>query len=249
MKRQLPVKSVGGPAGLILGAAILAQLGPAVSAWRRMRSLVAPGLAGVGALDHLALTFDDGPNPNSTPAFLDRLDELGWKATFFMLGSQVALHPRVAEEVASRGHEIAVHGYIHTSHLRRPPSWVTRDVEAASSLLGEVTGVRPRWFRPPYGALSSSSLLAARRSGLRTVLWTTWGHDWRADATPTAVVQDVERTRVGGATVLLHDSDITSAPGSWRSALGALEPLAEVWADDGLLIGPLRDHSVAGRII
>ena len=101
----------------------LAQVLPAASGVRRGRIRWAPSLAGVGAPGHVALTFDDGPDPGSTPAFLDALDELGWRATFFMLGRMAAAHPDLAAEVARRGHEIAVHGYLHSNHLRRGRQW------------------------------------------------------------------------------------------------------------------------------
>ncbi|HEX4865224.1 MAG TPA: hypothetical protein VFV02_14230, partial [Acidimicrobiales bacterium] len=84
------------------------------------------------------------------------------------------------------------------------------------------------------------------RCGLKMVLWTTWGVDWRDDSTSTSVADRVERTFRPGATVLLHDSDITSAPGSWRSALGALPLLAERWEAAGLEVGPLSEHGVGG---
>jgi peptidoglycan/xylan/chitin deacetylase (PgdA/CDA1 family) len=192
----------------------------------------------------VALTFDDGPDASSTPAFLDTLDRLGWRATFFFLGAQVRRYPGLAAEVAARGHEVAVHGERHVSHLRRPwplPGPHT-DVARACGIIAEATGTEPRWFRPPYGALSTSSLLAARRSRLHTVLWTTWGRDWRADATADTVAATIEATWHPGATVLLHDSDLTSAPGSWRAALEALPLLAEQWDRDGLAVGPLADH-------
>ena len=103
----------------------------------------------------------------------------------------------------------------------------------------------PVWFRPPYGAVSSGSLLAAHRLGLRTVLWTAWGRDWRAAATPASVVADLSAEIGPGGTVLLHDSDCTSAAGSWRSALGALPGLAEVAGRRGLVVGPLGEHGIA----
>jgi hypothetical protein len=87
-------------------------------------------------------------------------------------------------------------------------------------------------------------LVAARRAELRTVLWTAWGRDWREEATPDTVVNDVRRGLVPGATVLLHDSDCTSAPGAWKSALGALPLLAELFEQRGLSVGPLRDHGI-----
>jgi peptidoglycan/xylan/chitin deacetylase (PgdA/CDA1 family) len=193
----------------------------------------------------VALTFDDGPDPGSTPLILDALDGFGWKATFFCLGSQVERSPELAVEIVGRGHELGAHGYLHTSHLRRPIPWAVRDLRRAERLLEDVTGQRLRWFRPPYGALSASSVVAARSSGLQTVLWTTWGRDWREDATGDTVAHDVTRTFYPGATVLLHDSDITSAPGSWKATLDALPILAERWAAQGLSVGPLGEHGLA----
>ncbi|MGH9094710.1 MAG: polysaccharide deacetylase family protein, partial [Acidimicrobiales bacterium] len=263
---------VGGAAGALVGAAAFAHLVPGVVAWRQMRCRLAPGLAGVGRRDHVALTFDDGPDRASTPAVLDALDEAGWKATFFLLGEQVRRAPELAVELVERGHELGVHGDRHVSHLRRPASWATSDVRRARDLIADVTGISAitsgdpgggvdgnragsgsgaagqgrelRWFRPPYGALAASSLVAARRVGLRPVLWTTWGVDWRPDSTPASVADRVLSTFYPGATVLLHDSDVTSAPGAWRATVGALPRLAGVWADQGLTVGPLRDHGL-----
>jgi len=211
---------------------------------RRARNRFLPRLAGVGNAGHVALTFDDGPDPCSTPAFLDALDEIGWRATFFMLASMASASPQVAVEVARRGHEVAVHGSRHCNHLRRGPGWVTRDMRAARDRLADLTGAEPRWVRPPYGALSASTLWAAHRLALRPVLWTTWGRDWRVDATRESIVDDVSSTLVAGATVLLHDSDCTSAAGSWKATLAALPALADRWEPMGLTVGPLSEHGL-----
>ena len=77
------------------------------------------------------------------------------------------------------------------------------------------------------------------------MLWTSWGRDWREGATPESVVEDVTATLVPGATVLLHDSDCTSARGSWKNTLAALPVLAERWQASGLEVGPLREHGGA----
>lgn len=217
---------------------------PAGSSWRLLRNRYMPGLAGVGTVGHVALTFDDGPDPYSTPAFLDALDSLGWRATFFMLGSMASAFPEVTIEAAWRGHEVAVHGYVHSNHLYHGARWVVRDVLRARDTIEELTGAAQLWLRPPYGALSSSTIIAARRAALRPVLWTTWGRDWRAEATVESIVDDVSSTLVKGATVLLHDSDCTSAPGSWKMTLAALPILAELWAAQGLAVGPLSAHGV-----
>ncbi|HET9076819.1 MAG TPA: polysaccharide deacetylase family protein [Acidimicrobiales bacterium] len=237
-----PLRRAAVGAGALTGAGVFAHLLPGVVAWRRARCLLLPGLSGVGRPDHVALTFDDGPDPVSTPLVLDTLEALGWRATFFCLGSQARQAPETVAELVRRGHEIGVHGDVHKSHLRRPVRSVVRDVAAARATLEDLTGRPLEWFRPPYGGVSLSSLAAARSTGLRMVLWTTWGLDWRGDATGTTVAANVARTFVPGATVLLHDSDVTSTPDSWKATIDSLPRLAADWKRRGLAVGPLGEH-------
>ncbi len=229
--------------------ALAVHAAPLLTTVAPLRRRWLPGLSGSGAKGRVALTFDDGPDPASTPAFLEALDNLGWTATFFMLGSMVRRAPSLAAQVASAGHEVAVHGDHHRSHAWRSPRDVATDLERATTTIVEATGRQPAWFRPPYGSLSAASLVAARRLGLRTVLWTTWGRDWRGEATPASVATDVGRHLGPGATVLLHDSDCTSAPGAWRSSLGSLPALAELFTARGLQPGPLSLHQVVGSVV
>ena len=203
-----------------------------------------PALVGIGRRGHVALTFDDGPDPVSTPEFLDALKTLHWHATFFMLGEMVRAAPDVARAVVDAGHEIGVHGDVHANMLRRTPRRAADDITRAYDSIGEATGVAPVWFRPPFGISSYGSIRAARGLGMTTVLWTTWGRDWRREATPETVFADVTRRYVDGGTVLLHDSDCTSYPGSWRSAVGALPLLAEYVAAQGLEVGTVGAHGV-----
>jgi peptidoglycan/xylan/chitin deacetylase (PgdA/CDA1 family) len=233
-------------AGALVGVGVVAHLLPGVVAWRSVRSRLLPRLSGVGDHGHVALTFDDGPDPVSTPPILDALEGLGWRATFFCLGTQVRRSPGLARELVARGHEIAVHGDTHVSHLRRPMTSTVPDVIRARDTIAEVTDQQARWFRPPYGAVASSTLVASRQARLQLILWTTLGLDWQPRATGRTVAANVQRTHVPGATVLLHDSDITSVPGCWRSTLAALPRLAEQWASAGLEVGPLAEHGVAG---
>jgi peptidoglycan/xylan/chitin deacetylase (PgdA/CDA1 family) len=230
--------------GTGVAAAFAVHALPALSNVDVLRSRLLPGLGGFGSPGHVALTFDDGPDPKSTPAFLETLDRLGWRATFFMLGAMVQRAPGLAAEVAAAGHEVAVHGYEHRSQLFRSAGAIAGDLSRAVDTISSATHRQPVWFRPPYGTLSTGGVRAARRQGLRSVLWTTWGRDWRAEASPGSVVADVGRQLGPGATVLLHDSDCTSAPDAWRSALGALDPLSELFSARGLAVGPLADHGL-----
>lgn len=229
---------VAGLAGLALHAGPAATWLPAVR--RRF-----PSLAGVGNPDHVALTFDDGPDPGSTPLFLDELRRLGRHATFFLVGEELERHPDLGRRIAAEGHEVAVHGWRHRNALLAPPGRVTAEVRRAADLVAEVTGAEPIWYRPPYGVISGETLVAARARGLRTLLWTAWGRDWTGTASPESVLATVVADLRGGGTVLLHDSDRTSAAGAWRSALGALPGLLARCDDMGLRAGPLREHGVA----
>jgi peptidoglycan/xylan/chitin deacetylase (PgdA/CDA1 family) len=233
--------------GAAAAGAVVAHLLPGVVAWRSMRCRFLPRLSGVGDPGHVALTFDDGPDPLSTPPLLDALEALGWNATFFCLGSQVRRSPGLTHELVSRGHELAVHGDSHASHLHRPLTSTVPDLIRARDTIQAAGGASVRWFRPPYGAVSSATLVAARRAGLQLVLWTTWGLDWQPRATGRSVAANVRRTYCPGATVLLHDSDITSTPGSWRSTLAALPILGEMWGAAGLRVGTLSEHGVRQR--
>ncbi|GIF47283.1 polysaccharide deacetylase [Asanoa ferruginea] len=207
--------------------------------------VVAPALAGVGDRRHVALTFDDGPHPSSTPAFLELLDRLGVRATFFLLGEQAAAYPALARRIVVDGHEVALHGYRHRLLPTRSPSATRDDLHRGYASVATVTGVQPRWYRPPYGVLTPAAQAAAAELGMRPVLWTDWGRDWTARATPGTVYDTVTRRLAGGATVLLHDSDTQSAPGSWRATLGAVTPLAGACDRRGWTIGPLGEHRMA----
>ena len=233
-------------AGAVVAAAAAVHALPALSNVDALRRRFLPRLAGIGAADHVALTFDDGPDPASTPRFLEALDRLGWRATFFMLGSMVEQAPSLAAEVGAAGHEVAVHGYDHRSEMFRAPGAVADDLARAVDRVSDASSQPVHWFRPPYGTLSAGGVAAARRLGMRPVLWSAWGRDWRAEATAETVVDDVLKGLGPGATVLLHDSDCTSAPGAWRSALGALDRLADEFASRSLAVGPLADHGLDG---
>lgn len=210
-------------------APLLGHVTPLRALWPRTSGVVRPGWT--------ALTFDDGPDAASTPRFLDLLAGRGVQATFFLLGEMLLRSPDVARRAADEGHELAVHSWDHRSHLVRGPGRSTREqLLRTADLIESVTGDRPTLFRPPYGHLSAADLRAARRAGLQPVLWTSWRRDWTATATPASVLQNALHGRLEGGTVLLHDSDCTSAPGAWRSALGALPSLLDVCATRGLQV-------------
>jgi peptidoglycan-N-acetylglucosamine deacetylase len=241
-----PQRTPGRTAGLgmLLAAAgmAIAQAGPGVTALRPVRSALFPQLSGRGRADHVAITFDDGPDRAATPHFLNVLADEHLQATFFMLGSMVDRAPGLAAEVAAAGHEVGVHGFDHRYLPLRGPRATRDDLTRAREKIAAATGSVPRLFRPPYGVLSTAALVTARRLGLTPVLWTAWGREWAAGASPGSVYATLSAGLSGGGTVLLHDSDCSSPAGSWRAALGALPMLLADCAAQGLRVGPVRDH-------
>ncbi|MEY7977001.1 polysaccharide deacetylase family protein [Streptomyces pilosus] len=227
-----------------VAAVAAAHVAPAAT-WLPVVRRRFPRLAGIGDPAHVALTFDDGPDPGSTPRFLDALEELGVRATFFVLGDGVVRHPAVVRETVRRGHEVAVHGWSHERPWLPAPGDDVRALARAAGAVRELTGRCPRWYRPPYGILTSGRWAAARTVGLRPVLWTDWGRDWTRGATPASVRAAVTAGLRGGGTVLLHDTDRMAAPECWRAALGALPDIVRRCREAGLSVGPLTEHGTA----
>jgi peptidoglycan-N-acetylglucosamine deacetylase len=152
----------------------------------------------------VALTFDDGPDPDCTPAVLDALAEAGVRAVFFLVGEQVEAHPELARRVADEGHAVALHGFRHVEHDELGAE-VRADLERGAATTEAATGVQPRLYRPPYGRFSEESYRAVRELGLEPVYWSGWGGDW--DPIPAERIADLAiRDLAPGAILLLHDS-------------------------------------------
>jgi peptidoglycan/xylan/chitin deacetylase (PgdA/CDA1 family) len=182
----------------------------------------------------VALTFDDGPHPSGTPAVMERLAAAGAHATFFVVGEAVERRPWLVLELASAGHELAVHGYRHRLLLRQSAAALQADLERCLDLLEGLTGGRPRVYRPPHGLFSARGIAVVRRAGLQPLLWSRWGRDWERRATPAVVAARAGAGLRAGDVVLLHDSDRYSAPGSWRVTAAALPSILESGAAAGL---------------
>jgi peptidoglycan-N-acetylglucosamine deacetylase len=180
----------------------------------------------------VAITFDDGPDPDATPAVLDALDVAGAKATFFMVGEQAVEHRALAREVADRGHEVGLHGYEHVEHDSLG-SRVKDDLARGLGTLEVATGRRPRLFRPPYGRFSEDSYAACEALRLEPVYWSAWGGDW--EPVPAERIAEVAaRDLAGGCVLLLHDSARYAYRASALPTAEALPALAAAAAERGL---------------
>lgn len=186
-----------------------------------------------------ALTFDDGPHPEGTPAVLEILAAAGAKATFFLVGERVREHPSLAAEIVAAGHEVGLHCDRHRNLIRLLPPQVTRDIARAEASIVAATGVELRLYRPPYGIPNAAALRIARSRGWRTLLWSHWGRDWERQATSESIAATALAGIGSGALILLHDADYYSAPGSWRATVAALPRVLDGLAARGLSPSPL----------
>jgi peptidoglycan-N-acetylglucosamine deacetylase len=182
----------------------------------------------------VALTFDDGPHPEGTPAVLDVLAARAARATFFLVGEQVARDRGLAREIAAAGHGVALHGHRHRSLLRIGPRGLADDLDRAAAVIAAATDERISRYRPPYGVFSPTALALARRRGWSPTLWSRWGRDWRRFTTPERIAATATRDLTAGDVLLLHDADHYSAPGCWRRTVAALPLILDAVAASGL---------------
>jgi len=182
----------------------------------------------------VALTFDDGPHPEGTPAVLEILARQAARATFFLVGEQVERRPGLAAEIAAAGHAIGLHGHRHRLQLRLTADEIQADLDRGAAAIAEATDTHPRLHRPPYGAYSGAGLTIARQRGLEPLLWSRWGKDWRRFTTPDRITRRATRALRNGDVILLHDADFYSAANSHRKTVTALPAILDTLKRHGV---------------
>ncbi|MCX6630634.1 MAG: polysaccharide deacetylase family protein [Candidatus Solibacter sp.] len=170
----------------------------------------------------LALTFDDGPS-ESTPDILEILAEHNVPATFFQCGANVDRLPEIAREVAARGHEIGNHSY--------RPGTIELELRRAQETIERHTGVRPAWFRAPYGARWFGLGGAQREMQLTGVMWSAIGYDWSRRANE--VVARMAASVSNGAILCLHDGRELREKPDVRTTVETVQRLVPLLLDRG----------------
>jgi peptidoglycan/xylan/chitin deacetylase (PgdA/CDA1 family) len=231
---------IGAWLGAGVTAAAVTHAGPALAP-------VVPGLAPALRIDcrqegadGVALTFDDGPHPQGTPAVLETLREAKATATFFLAGEQVVRRPALAAEIVAAGHRVELHCHRHRNLLRLTVRDFLEDAERGRAAIEDATGQAIADYRPPYGIFSAATLRAVWRRGWRPVLWSRWGRDWTRRATADSIARRASSGARAGDVLLLHDADYYSAPGSWVRTAAALPLILEGLEKRGLSAISLR---------
>ncbi len=157
----------------------------------------------------VALTFEDGPHPESTPALLALLAEWDIPASFFLIGEQAARYPQWVVEIMRAGHTLGNHTYQHADIWRISTREAIREIRDCSRVLDGVTGKLPTWWRPPYGHVTNRLVDWCQRHGLQTALWDVLAADVSPRSSVRSVEQSLERQIRPGSIIALRDTPQT----------------------------------------
>lgn len=188
-------------------------------------------------IGYVALTFDDGPHPDTTAPLLDALRAAGARATFFIRGEHAARHPDLLRAIHAGGHWIANHTYTHPRLTEAGAGKAFREINQTQAIIRHITHHTPSFFRPPFGETNARVRNHAARLGLTEVLWTVDTHDW-ADATTAEIVAAAATVQPGGI-ILMHD-------GGYHTTVRAVPQILSGLASRGLHPGRItRAHAAA----
>jgi len=152
----------------------------------------------------IALTFDDGPHPDSTPLILETLAKYHVPATFFLIGKHIFSHTKVAEAVVWGGHEIGNRTYTHALLPLIPDKQIRKEIMRTHELLKKLDGGPPQFLRPPQGAFTKRTLDIAEELGYTTVVGDVYPRDPHRPGTRKIIRRVLDRT-IAGSIIILHD--------------------------------------------
>ncbi len=156
------------------------------------------------------LTFDDGPHEKATPAVLEVLRTHHIRATFFLSGLAAEQNPSLVKEIASAGHSIGIHAYGHSRKLGFSQSATMQEIQKTEEIIKNITPLKTRLFRPPYGMLTWNTLAAVNQLNYKIIMWTTITGDFRPTWSNEKVVRTGLTKLSDGAILVFHDNILTS---------------------------------------
>ena len=225
--------------GLVADHALLTASG----LWPRSR-LLGPNWTRLplpaAAQRQVAITIDDGPDPEVTPRLLDVLDRYGARATFFCIGERVAAHPGLAREIVRRGHALENHSHRHLHRFSLlGPRAMAAEVARAQDEIASAVAEGPRFFRAPAGLRNPFLDPILTRLGLQLASWTRRGFD-TVTGCPDVVLARLVRCLGAGDILLLHDGNAARTPAGVPVAVEVLPRLLETVAAQHLMPVTLR---------
>ncbi len=188
----------------------------------------------------IALTFDDGPNPEHTNGILDILKDKQVKAAFFMVGRHMEKYPDVAKRVFNDGHDIGNHTYSHRNLVPATRKTIKNEVAQTDEAMMRILGIKTRLFRPPRGIISNAARKLIVEMGFTIILWTVSAEDWRGSS-PKTILRRVTRHIKSGDVILFHDSGslIRSEGADRGNTVAALPMVIDELRQKGYEIVPL----------
>ena len=214
--------------------------------WPRSR-LLGPNTSHFHHLDAgdpwVALTFDDGPDPQVTPQVLDLLAQHRARASFFCIGRHAEAHPEIVQRTVAEGHRVENHTLHHRPYFSLLGSrGQEREITEAQDILQRLSGRSPRWFRAPAGIQNPLLGAVLHRLDLRLVSWTRRGFD-AVERNPRRVVRRLQSNLRSGDILVLHDGFGPRDPQGKAVVLQSLPRLLEHLDRHGLRPLPLPDPS------
>lgn len=179
------------------------------------------------------LTFDDGPHPEVTPRLLDGLKQHEMTATFFVVGQEVERHPEIVRRIVEEGHTLGTHSWSHSPAEETSAQRLVDETVRTTDLIEDLTEIRTRLCRPPYGAVSAKKLWALWRHGQAVVLWSCDPKDFECQDSAALQQRLLESPPLEGDIVLMHDNRLP--------ALECLGFLAEQTSAIGCSTGSIRE--------
>lgn len=153
------------------------------------------------ANNEVYLTFDDGPNEEITPYILDRLHELGWKATFFCVGENAEKYPHLIQRITNEGHAIGNHTMRHENAWKTAPINYLQSIDKASSVIPS------KLFRPPYGKISRRLMKELTKQKFKIIMWSFMAYDFDTTIAHSLVQKKAKKHLQPGSIIVLHDNE------------------------------------------